>query len=76
LITPWKRIDADFAQLIEVLDRFGVRVEKLRRTGVSGDILRRIVEDSHVRKQTLLQPQEISAINLVAEKLDGLVAIS
>jgi hypothetical protein len=71
-IAPWKQIDADFAQLVEVLDRYGVRPEQLRRAGVSGEMLRRIVDDSHVRGRTILQPQEISAINVVAQKLEGI----
>lgn len=75
LVIPWMGVDTNFAQLIEVLDRFGVRPEQLRRTGASGDMLRRIVEGSYVRGRTLLQPQEISAINVVAEKLNGCVAI-
>ena len=74
-ITPWKRIDIDFAQLVEVLDRFGVQPEQLRRTGASGDMLRRIVEASYVRGRTLLDQQEIPAINAVAEKLNGSGAI-
>lgn len=70
-ITPWRHIDSDFAQLVEILDRYGVQPEQLRRTGVSGDMLRKTVEASQVRGRTLLQPQEISAINAVAEKLAG-----
>ena len=69
-ITPWRHIDSDFAQLV-ILDRYGVQPEQLRRTGVSGDMLRKTVEASQVRGRTLLQPQEISVINAVAEKLAG-----
>jgi hypothetical protein len=75
LVIPWRRIDTDFAQLIEVLDRFGVRPEQLRRTGVSNEMLGRIVEASYVRGRILLQPEEISAINAVGEKLKGLDVI-
>ena len=71
LVIPWRRIDIDFAQLVEILDRYGVRPEQLRRTGVSGDMLRKIIEESHVMGRTLLAQQEILAINAVAEKLNG-----
>ena len=71
LISPWSRIDINFAQLIEILDRYGVQPEELRRTGVSGDMLRKIIEESHVMGRTLLVEQEISAINAVADKLNG-----
>jgi hypothetical protein len=71
LISPWNRIDINFAQLIEILDRFGVQPEQLRRTGVSGDLLRKIIEESRVMGRTLLAEQEISAIRAVAAKLDA-----
>jgi hypothetical protein len=71
LINPWKRIDVNFAQLIEILDQFGVKPEQLHRNGVSGDLLRKIIEESRVMGRTLLAPQETSAINAVAEKLDA-----
>jgi hypothetical protein len=71
LVGPWRHVDADFARLVDVLDRYGVQPEQLRRAGVSGVMLRRIVDDSHVRGRTVLQPKEISAINAVGEKLDG-----
>jgi hypothetical protein len=72
LIGPWKRIDINFAQLVEVLDRFGVQPEQLRQTGVSGDLLRKIIAESRVMGRTLLIEQEISAINAVAEKLNSI----
>jgi hypothetical protein len=71
LVVPWKGIDVSFAQLIEILDRYGVQPKQLRRTGVSGDLLRKIIEESHVMGRTLLHEQEVAAINAVAGKLDG-----
>jgi hypothetical protein len=71
LVIPWRRIDISFAQLIEILDRYGVQPGQLRRTGVSGDMLRKIVAESHVRGRPLLLQQEIAAISVVAEKLNG-----
>jgi hypothetical protein len=70
LISPWKRIDTNFAQFVEILDRYGVQPEQLRRTGVSGGMLRKIIEESRMMGRTLLVEQEISAINAVAEKLN------
>jgi hypothetical protein len=58
-------------KLIEILDRFGVQPEQLRRIGVSGDMLHKIIEDSHVMGQTLLGQEGIAAIRAVAEKLSG-----
>jgi hypothetical protein len=71
LISPWKGIDINFAQLIEILDRFGVQPERLRLNGVSGDLLRKIVEESRVMGRMVLLEQEVSAINAVAAKLNG-----
>ena len=64
LVIPWRRIDINFAQLIEILDRYGVQPEQLRRTGVSGDMLRKIIEESHVMGRTLLHRQEILQLML------------
>lgn len=71
LIGPWKVLDISFAQLVEILDRYGVQPEQLRRTGVSGEFLRKIVEETRVMGRTLLLEQEISAIKRIAEKLDA-----
>lgn len=71
LVLPWKAIDVSFAQLVVILDRYGVQPEQLRRIGVSGDMLHKIIEESHVMGQTLLGREEIAAIGAVAEKLSG-----
>jgi hypothetical protein len=70
LVSPWMRIDVSFAQLIEVLDRYEVAPERLRQTGVSGDLLRRIIGGFSFMGRTLLSPEEISTIEAVAERLD------
>jgi hypothetical protein len=79
LVLPWKRVDTNFAELIEVLDRYGVVPEQLRRLGVSGDLLRTIAQEADLRGQMLArqtrQPPShqggISAIEALAKKLDG-----
>jgi hypothetical protein len=47
-----------------------VRPDQLRRVGVSGEMLRKIVEASHIQGRVQLAPAEISSINAVAAKLD------
>jgi hypothetical protein len=69
LVRPWMRVDVSFAQLIEVLDRYGVAPGRLRQTGVSGDMLRRIINGSSVMGRTLLSREEISTIEAMAERL-------
>src|SRR5262249_6918382 len=70
LVLPWKGIDVSFALLIVIMDRYSVQPDQLRRTGVSGGLLRKIVEESRVMGRTLLVEGEIAAIRAVADKLD------
>jgi hypothetical protein len=79
LVLPWARIDVEFAEFIQILDRYGVQPAQLRRLGVSGDLLRTILEEARLRGQMmqrhigqpLLRQEGIAAINTIAERLDG-----
>jgi hypothetical protein len=79
LVLPWKRVDTDFAELIEVLDRYGVAPEQLRRLGVSGDLLRTIAHEADLRGQMLARQTGlrvshqggILGVKALAKKLDG-----
>jgi hypothetical protein len=78
LVLPWVRIDVEFAEFIQILDRYGVQPAQLRRLGVSGDLLRTILEEARLRGKMMqrhigqpLLRQEVATINTIAEKLDG-----
>jgi hypothetical protein len=70
LVGPWRHVEVQFGQLVDILDRYQVRPDQLRRVGVSGEMLRRIVGASHIQGRVQLAPTEISSINAVAAKLD------
>ena len=70
LVGPWRHVDVQFGQLVDILDRYRVRPDQLRRVGVSGEMLRRMIEASHIQGRVRLAPAEISSINAVAAKLD------
>jgi hypothetical protein len=70
-IELWIRPTADLALLAVILRRYGVSPGRLFRAGVSGRLLRVIVEDSTVMGRAIFHETEAAAIIALAEELEG-----